>query len=136
VYKFLTSKSTPNCVFIISNCVYSMSQISIIYITMLTIINSSYSTNITDFASQFSHRIHNIYLYQMYRRVIPINSVIPNTRLSGNKSFTISIIFMLKVLHVFCFQIAHWSCILYFLEGVDDKIVIVVHSPFSKHFRA
>jgi hypothetical protein len=72
----------------------------------------------------------------MYRRVIPINSVIPNIGSFEIKSFIIKVIFMSKVLHVFCFQIAHWSCILYFLEGVDDKIVIVVHSPFSKHFRA
>jgi hypothetical protein len=37
-------------------------------------------------------------------------------------------------LHFSCLETPHWSCILYFLEGVDGNMVPAMHSPLLKRF--
>jgi len=37
---------------------------------------------------------------------------------------------------LFCFRVAHWSCIPYFVLVMSENMETVLHSPPLKHFRA
>jgi hypothetical protein len=93
--------------------------------------------SINDFVSQFSHGIDNIYLSRMHCTVIPTNSVIPQHTFIRDQYIHYQRHFYVESFaFLFCFRVAHWSCIPYFVLVMSENMETVLHSPPLKHFRA